>query len=86
MFLTVAVSESSFEQSVLCSSVHCIACFRNGILYHDGSFRPYVVFAFLMKLIEMFSNNFQKTNTKVITPTNHNRSKQHDEPIRIPSN
>ena len=26
------------------------------------------------------------TVTKVITPTNHNRSKQHDEPIRIPRN
>ena len=27
-----------------------------------------------------------KTNTKVITPTNHNRSKQGDEPITFPSN
>ena len=27
----------------------------------------------------------QKTKTKVINPTNHNSSKQRDEPIRIPA-
>ena len=27
-----------------------------------------------------------KTETKAITPTNHNRSEQRDEPITIPSN
>ena len=36
--------------------------------------------------IEKFSNDRRKTNIKVITQTNHNRSKQRDEPIRIPSN
>ena len=36
--------------------------------------------------IERFSNDCQKTKTKVITPTNHNRSRQRDEPIKIPSN
>ena len=36
--------------------------------------------------IERFSNDCRKTNTKVITLTNHKRSKQRDQPIRIPSN
>ena len=36
--------------------------------------------------IERFSNDCRKTKTKAITPTNHNRSKQRDEPIRISSN
>ena len=34
--------------------------------------------------IEQFSNDCLKTNTKVTIPTNHERSKQLDEPIRIP--
>ena len=34
-------------------------------------------------VIEQFSNDCLKTNTKVIIPTNDNRSKQRDEPIRI---
>ena len=38
------------------------------------------------KAIERFSNDCRKTITNVITPTNHNRSKQRGEPIRIPSN
>ena len=33
-----------------------------------------------------FSNDCRKTKTKAITPTNHNRSSQRDEPITIPSN
>ena len=37
-------------------------------------------------LIRKVSNDCRKTYTKEITPTNHNRRKQHDEPIRIPSN
>ena len=37
-------------------------------------------------IIERFSNDCQKTKTKAITPTNHNRGKQRDEPIKIPSN
>ena len=45
---------------------------------------------FLSKLkqlpIERFSNDCRKTKTKAITPTNHNRSKQRDEPITIRSN
>ena len=36
--------------------------------------------------IERFSNDCRKTKTKAITPTNHNRSRQRDEPITIPSN
>ena len=36
--------------------------------------------------IEWFSNDCQKANTKVITTTNHNRSKEHNEPIRIACN
>ena len=37
-------------------------------------------------LLERFSNDCRKTKTKVITPTNHDRGKQRDEPITIPSN
>ena len=33
--------------------------------------------------LKRFSNDCRKTNTKVITPINHNRT---DKPIRIPSN
>ena len=36
--------------------------------------------------LERFSNDCRKTKTKAITPTNHNRSRQRDEPITIPSN
>ena len=36
---------------------------------------------------ERFSNDsYQKTKTKAITLTNHNRGKQCDEPITVPSN
>ena len=35
-------------------------------------------------LLERFSNDCRKTKTKaIITPTNHNRSRQRDEPITI---
>ena len=34
------------------------------------------------KILERFSNR-RKTSAKVITPTNHNRRKQRDEPIRM---
>ena len=37
-------------------------------------------------LLEQFSYEYRKTNAKLITPTNHNRSRQHNECIRIPSN
>ena len=37
-------------------------------------------------VLERFSNDCRKTQTKAITPTNHNRSRQRDEPITIPSN
>ena len=37
-------------------------------------------------LLEQFSNDCRKTKTKAITLTNHNRSRQRDEPITIPSN
>ena len=36
--------------------------------------------------LERFSNDCRKSKTKEITPTNHSRSKEHDEPITIPSN
>ena len=36
--------------------------------------------------LERFSNDCRKTKTKAITPTNHNRGKQRDEPITIPRN
>ena len=36
--------------------------------------------------IERFSNDCRKTKTKAITPTNHKRSRQRDEPITTPSN
>ena len=35
---------------------------------------------------ERFSNDCRKTETKAITPTNHNRTRQRDEQITIPSN
>ena len=45
-----------------------------------------IVLLLLLPLsLERFSNDCRKTKTKVITPTNHNRSKQRNEPIRIPS-
>ena len=37
-------------------------------------------------IIERFSNDCRKNKIKAITPTNHNRSKQRDEPIKVPSN
>ena len=40
---------------------------------------------FTSSFLERVSND-TKSSTKVITSTNHNRSKQRDEPIRIPSN
>ena len=36
--------------------------------------------------LERFSNDCRKTKTKAITPTNHNRNEQRDEPITVPSN
>ena len=39
----------------------------------------------LIPFLEWFSNDLRKTNTKAITPINHNRGKQGDEPIRTPS-
>ena len=38
------------------------------------------------QVIERFSKDCPKPNAKVISPTNHNRNKQRDEPIRIPRN
>ena len=37
-------------------------------------------------VLEQFSYEYRKTNTKIITPTNHNMSRQRNEWIRIPSN
>ena len=41
---------------------------------------------FVGAILGQFSNDCQKPQTKTITSTNHNRSRQHDEPITIPSN
>ena len=38
------------------------------------------------QVLERFLNDCRKPTTSVIIPTNHNRSKQRDEPIRIPRN
>ena len=37
-------------------------------------------------ILERFSNDCRKTKIKAITPTNHNRSRQRDEPITITCN
>ena len=37
----------------------------------------------LVSILERFSNDCRKSKTKAITPTNHNRTKQRDEPITI---
>ena len=37
-------------------------------------------------MLERFSNDCQKTKTKAVTPANHDRGKQRNEPITIPSN
>ena len=65
--------------------------FENGLSPTKGKtvFRenlPLITFVALLIFIERFSNDCRKTKTKTITPTNHNRSKQRDEPITIPSN
>ena len=44
------------------------------------------LFAVALSFLEQFSNGCRKANAKVITSTNHNKSKQHDESIRILSN
>ena len=51
---------------------------RNRVLTFDSHLKT--------ALLERFSNDCRKTKTKVITLTNHNRSEERDEPIRIPSN
>ena len=43
-------------------------------------FLHYDVIIFKM-IIERFSNDCRKTKTKAIAPTNHNRNKEHNEPI-----
>ena len=40
----------------------------------------------IYQIIERFSNDCQKAKTKAITPANHDRGKQRDEPITVPSN
>ena len=45
-----------------------------------------VIIVIIDFILERFSNNCRKTKTKAIIPTNHNRNKQHDEPITVPSN
>ena len=45
-----------------------------------------VISVVLVEIIERVSIDCRKTKTKAITPTNHNRSRERDEPITIPSN
>ena len=40
----------------------------------------------IVNRLERFSNDGRKTDSKVVISTNHNRNKNRDEPIRIPSN
>ena len=40
----------------------------------------------IVTCIERFSNDCRKNNTKVNTATNHDKRKQRDKPIRIPTN
>ena len=59
--------------------------------YSSGSFQQMENetesdFILIIILLERFSNDCRKTKTKAIAPTNHNRSRQRDEPIKIPSN
>ena len=44
------------------------------------------VFTWQLCLLERFSIECRKTNTKVITSTNHSKCKQRNEPIQIRSN
>ena len=46
----------------------------------------YKAFGSANEPLERFSNDCRQTKTKAITPTNHNRSRQRDEPITIRSN
>ena len=41
----------------------------------------FVALKYSSAFIERFLNDSRKTNAKVITPTNHNRSEQRDKPI-----
>ena len=49
------------------------SCLERGGIYYMSCYR----------FLERFSNDYQKADSKFITPTNHNRSKQRDEPSRI---
>ena len=51
---------------VVCAFSFCFVCF---------------CFVFFVLLLERFSDDCRKTKTKAVTPTNHNRSTQCDEPI-----
>ena len=63
-----------------------ISCIWNNIV-EDELQDSLIWFIFInTQNIERFSNGCREANTEVITPTNHNTSKQRDEPIRIPSN
>ena len=47
---------------------------------------PVIMFLILRFIqLERFSIECRKTKTKVITPTNHNRRKQHNGPMRTRS-
>ena len=65
-----------FAQPVLCT--------YNYWFYKFPFFSHWNVSCRCTVTIERFSNDCCKTNTKVSTPTNYNRSSQRDEPIRMP--
>ena len=52
-------------------------------LIRRGTLPVESIIAIVWRSIERFSNDCRKTKTKAITPTNHNRSRQRDEPITI---
>jgi len=51
-------------------------------MYGSSSLCLSDTYALVIEELERFSNEFRKTNTKVITPTNHNEHKLSKEPIR----
>ena len=82
--------KSSVHSSTLSSTERFETLHRNSGLCRPEipTFSTFLLWleTFRFRRIERFSNDCRKTKTKAITPTNHNRNKQRDEPITIPSN
>ena len=74
------------------SRVYNLLCITSGLLLPAKRLTEIITkyedveFWIARSLIERFSNDCRKTKTKAITPTNHTRSRQRDEPITIPNN